>query len=231
MFNSPEILLIDDDEDFCAAAKSFFKQQDLSVATISDASVLAAMDLCNFKVILLDLDMPQITGQEVLAGMASDRRPLIIIVSGRSDLETRMSLLDSGADFFLAKPVDLGELALIAKRALGRSSQTSEDTKNWVLKRQSMSVVTPEGQSFGLSSSEFRVLEKLFTNAPEATTKSDLVKLSLGQAVSETPQQIRSLEVMISRMRRRFSTDDSPLPIKSLRNVGYIFHGTGKITY
>lgn len=77
---------------------------------------------------------------------------------------------------------------------------------------------------------EFELLEKLFTNAPEATNKADLVKLSLGETGTETPQQIRSLEVKISRMRRRFSTDDSPLPIKSLRNVGYIFHGNCKIT-
>ena len=39
----------------------------------------------------------------------------------------------------------------------------------------------------------------------------------------------RSLEVMISRMRSRFSSPDFPLPIKALRNVGYVFHGVGKV--
>jgi len=229
MFNFPEILLIDDDENFCSAAKAFFTQQDLDVATISDPTALAAINLTKFKIILLDLDMPRITGQEIVEGMPLNNRPVIIIVSGHSDIETRMAVLDSGADFFMAKPINLGELSLIVKRALGRRPQVSQTSEDWVLNRQRMSIETPEGQTYGLSSSEFRVLEQLFRNAPEGTNRSDLVRVSVGQGGNETAQKIRSLEVMLSRMRRRFSTDDTPLPIKSVRNVGYIFHGTCKI--
>ena len=142
-----------------------------------------------------------------------------------------LDLLGSGADFFLSKPVYLGELCLIVNKALGRTStNTPSSSSNWTLQRHQMCLVTPDQQTFGLSGNEFRVLEQLFRNAGEATAKEVLIEVSTGSNTPPTVQQVRSLEVLLSRLRRRFSTDRSTFPVKSLRNVGYIFHGNCKIT-
>lgn len=228
MATSREILLIDDDETFCDNLRTYFCKQDLPVAVISDSSVASAIDFRKFKVLLLDLDMPAVSGLEIVQNLPSEQRPVVIVVSGHNDFETRMQLLDQGADFFIAKPVELEELCLIAKRALGRATTTTDATADWQLHRARHSLTTPGGETFGLSSTEFRVLERLFQNAHDATSKNDLVEAATGRAGPVGTHQVRSLEVMISRMRARFGAS-SAFPVKSLRNVGYIFHSNGTI--
>lgn len=139
-----------------------------------------------------------------------------------------MQLLDQGADFFVAKPVELEELFLISKRALGRTASRTGEAPQWVLHRSRHSLTTPSGETFGLSASEFRVLESLILNAPDPTAKAELVEAAKGQKGPIGPHQIRSLEVLISQMRTRFGSAP-PLPVKSLRNMGYVFHGGGAV--
>jgi|GEM_PF-2953320 len=228
MAASTDIILVDDDESFCSDLKAYFQHKGLTVAAVSDANVALAIDFRRFKVVLIDLDMPSVSGLEIVRNLPNERRPLAIVVSGHSDFETRMQLLDSGADFFISKPVNLGELCVIVKRALGRISNMTEETAEWVLHRSQHSLVAPGGEIFGLSSAEFRVLELLFLSAPEAAPKHDLVAAATGRKEITGIRQIRSLEVMLSRMRIRFGVN-SAFPIKSLRNAGYIFHSNGKI--
>lgn len=225
---TPEILLIDDDQTFCTNLKSYFQERDMNVSVVSDASMASAIDFRQFKVLLLDLDMPAVSGLDIVKRLPKEARPLVVMVSGHNDFETRMLLLDQGADFFVAKPVELEELFLISKRALGRTTFPAGEAPQWVLHRSHHSLTTPSGETFGLSASEFRVLEQLIRNAPDPAAKADLVEAAKGQKGPIGPHQIRSLEVLISQMRTRFGPV-SALPVKSLRNMGYVFHGNGTI--
>jgi two-component system OmpR family response regulator len=120
MRDHPEILAIDDDQAFITDLKAYLQAQGIGVATISDSILSSALDFEKFRIVLLDLNMPGRSGQKVLAGIPAARRPVVIIVSGHSDLDTRIRLLEKGADFFMPKPVDLTELSLICRRILGR---------------------------------------------------------------------------------------------------------------
>lgn len=228
MSTTAEILLIDDDQTFCTNLKAYFQEREMNVSVVSDASMASVIDFQQFKVVLLDLDMPAVSGMDILKQLPEGARPLVIMVSGHNDFETRMQLLDQGADFFVAKPVELEELCLISKRALGRTASHTGEAPQWVLHRSRHCLTTPSGETFGLSASEFRVLEQLFLSAPDPTAKNELIEAEKGQKGPIGPHQIRSLEVMISQMRTRFG-GASQLPIKSLRNVGYIFHGNGTV--
>lgn len=231
MTTTADILLIDDDEDFCRSVKTYFEREGIQLATLCDPLVVTAIDLTKIKVVLLDLDMPVLNGRKILHQMPKSQSPFVIIVSGHCDIDTRLDLLGSGADIFLSKPVDLRELCLIVKKAVGRSSaDTSSASSRWTLHRHQMCLFTPDQRTFRLSGTEFRVLEQLFQNAGETIVKEILIEVSTGSATSPTVQQVRSLEVLLSRLRRRFSTDSATFPVKSLRNVGYIFHGNCKIT-
>lgn len=230
MQNSPEVLAVDDDVVFVTSLKTYFADNAVGVATISDAVLSTAVDFQKFKVVLLDLDMPGMSGVEVLKSIVAEPlRPSVIIVSSHSDLETRISLLEKGADFFLPKPVDLNELLLVCKRCLGRSQQDFEVGQQWRLSRLEHSLNAPDGSAYGLTSSEYIILEHLFEACPEYVTKDKLVKAISTKEGEEAYSSYRSLEVMISRMRSRFSSPDCPLPIKALRNVGYVFHGNGSV--
>lgn len=227
MSDHPDILAIDDDHAFTSDLKAFFHRKGVGVATISDSILSPALDFHKFKIVLLDLDMPGLSGEEVLARMPAVNRPIAIIVSGHCDLETRIRLLDRGADFFVPKPVDLTEVLLICRRILGRQSPDMEASQPWALSRSRHTLHSPEGTPFGLAASEFRILELLIEASPNVVAKETLAKAVTAREGAAAVAFYRSLEVMISRMRNRFSGPDTPLPIKALRNVGYIFHGQG----
>jgi DNA-binding response OmpR family regulator len=230
MPDHPEILAIDDDQAFLADLKNFFEGQGIGVTALSDPVLAGSLDYEKFTVILLDLDMPGRTGQEVLAGIPANNRPIVIIVSGHSDLDTRIHLLETGADFFLPKPLDLTEALLICRRILGRQVSENEAGQLWAVSRSHHTLTSPSGTVFGLTTSEFRILELLIETSPGVVAKDVLAEAVTARSGVAAIAFHRSLEVMISRMRSRFSGPDHPLPIKALRNVGYTFHGQGDLS-
>lgn len=230
MSDNFEILAIDDDQAFISDLKAYFMPQGIRVATLSDPVLSSALDFGKFKIVLLDIDMPGLSGREVLDMMPASCRPVVIIVSGHSDVDTRIDLLGRGADLFLPKPLDLTEALFICRRILGRH-QTRRDVSNyWSLSRSKHTICSPEGAVFGLTTSEFRILELLLGASPNVVTKETLAKAIAPQQDTSAFAFYRSLEVMISRMRRRFSGSEMSLPIKALRNVGYVFHGQSILT-
>lgn len=227
MSANTDVLLIDDDSSFCDSVKTYFAKRDLALLSVSDPRLAKALNFRHFRVILLDIDMPEITGQDLLRNIRTSEKPIVIMVSGHSDEDTRLGCLNQGADFFFSKPVHLEELSLVVRRALGRND-VSHDGQSWTLIQSQSALAMPDGHLVGLSSSEYRVIEQLIRHAPNPVSKEILTQVVTGNA-GQTAAFSRALEVMISRLRTRASNDDSRLPIKALRNVGYVFHGVGTV--
>jgi two-component system, OmpR family, response regulator len=226
MPEAAEIILIDDDISFCDSVKTYFRNKDLQVLTVSDPKLAKALNFHYFRVILLDIDMPDITGIDLLGDIRSSQKPFVIMVSGHNDEQTRLACLSQGADFFFAKPVHLEELSLVAKRALGRTDNTAEGS--WTLLSTNTALATPDQRVIGLSAAEYRVMEQLIRHAPNPVSKERLTEVVTGDA-NQTASFTRALEVMISRLRTRASHGETRLPVKALRNVGYVFHGTASL--
>ena len=231
MINPAAILLIDDDYDFCDSVSKYFDARSISVLTATDPRLLQSMSLDGLRVILLDIDMPHLSGFDVLHNIRS-RSDLIttIMISGHSDLTARLSALEKGADFFLGKPVDLPELFLVVSRLLGKqaATDTSAIETHWLLSRSRCALISPTGDVIGLSLGEFRVVEALFRHAPEPVSKEELTEAATGR-IDIAKAYSRALEVLVSRLRSRANTNENKLAVKALRNVGYVFHGNGTV--
>ena len=229
MQEHPEILAIDDDQNFVRDLKKYFSDRGIQIATMSDPILAHAIRFSQFKVILLDLDMPDISGQTVLKMIPPSPRPSVIVVSGLDDANTKLDILSQGADFFLSKPLNFNEALLICSRITSRNAISRTPELVWSLLRSNQSILSPSGAIFGLTTSEFRILELLIVASPDVVTKESLAKAIGGYAKMDASSFFRSIEVLISRMRNRCSTSDQILPIKALRNVGYIFYGKSLI--
>lgn len=227
MPKNTDILLIDDDTSFCESVKRYFADRDLALLSVSDPRLAKALNFCHFRVILLDIDMPEITGQDLLRDIRKSEKPIVIMVSGHSDEHIRLGCLNQGADFFFSKPVHLEELSLVVQRALGRT-YVVHDQRSWTIIKSESAVALPNGSIVGLSSAEYRVLEQLILNAPNPVSREILTQVVTGD-VDQTSNFTRGLEVMISRLRGRLSNKDFRLPVRALRNVGYVFHGNGTL--
>lgn len=225
-----EILLVDDDHDFCDSVANYFEVRGATVLTATDPRLLLSMDLKKLRVILLDIDMPRLSGLDALKVIREQNDHVtVIMVSGRSNLTTRLSSLDRGADFFMAKPIDLAELYLVVQRIVREEAMDRNDSEGcWHLSRSRHALITPDGVEYGLSASEFRVVELLFANAPELVSKEELTEAATGR-IDIAKTYSRALEVLISRVRSRINSNNVKLPVKALRNAGYVFHGACEV--
>jgi DNA-binding response OmpR family regulator len=178
-------------------------------------------------VVLLDLSLPQSahplsaagSGLTVLRGARArgDRTP-VLVLTARNRTEERIAGLDAGADDYLGKPFDLGEVEA-RLRALARRSAGSQDhvsVGRLTLDRPARRFQF-DGHPFRLPAREFDVLWELMTPVGRVCSKRELAaKLSdLDDLLADN-----ALEAFISRLRKKLA--GSGARIRTLRGLGYV---------
>ena len=181
----------------------------------------------SFDVVLLDLNLPQSaqaqapmgSGLSVLreARARGDRTP-VMVLTARNRTEERIAGLDAGADDYLGKPFDLGEVEA-RLRALVRRSQGASDTTQvgqLCLDRKNRRVILGE-EPLLLPAREFEVLWELMTPPGRAVHKR-----TLSEKLSDFDTALgdNALEAFISRLRRKLQ--HSGAAIRTLRGIGYL---------
>jgi DNA-binding response OmpR family regulator len=196
-----------------------------TAGTVEEADHLWRMQ--PFDVVLLDLNLPQnaqpqsplASGLTVLrsARARGDRTP-VLVLTARNRTDERIAGLDAGADDYLGKPFDLGEvearLRALARRAAGSDDHVSVGKLS--LDRQARRFQL-DGQPLKLPAREFDVLWELMTPAGRVCSKRDLsAKLSdFDDLLADN-----ALEAFISRLRKKLA--GSGAQIRTLRGLGYV---------
>ncbi|HVB40140.1 MAG TPA: response regulator transcription factor [Terriglobales bacterium] len=174
-----------------------------------------------YDLVVLDLMLPKLGGPELLRRLrASGRRMPVLVLSARDDKPTIVELLDSGADDYMPKPFDLGELLARAK-ALIRRSQTApaaELCRGTLELNQLQRRVRRAGQEIVLTPMEYRVLEYLALNAGRVVPKAEMLAHLYDFSGDKFTNVV---EVYVSALRRKV---DGPFAAKMLfteRGRGY----------
>ena len=175
-----------------------------------------------FDAIILDLMLPGISGQHLLAGLRSggDKTP-VLVLTAKEDKASVIALLDSGADDYLPKPFDLGELLARLKALIRRGKgQASPQLAvgDLVLDFNTRSAKRA-GQSVELSPMEYRTLEYLMMRKGTVVSKEELLEHLYDYNWEKFSNVI---EVYISTLRRKVDSGDSERLIHTLRGRGYI---------
>jgi len=170
-------------------------------------------------IVLLDLGLPREGGLEIAARLRHNPTLGIIMLTARSMTQERILGLESGADHYFVKPVDVTELAAAIKN-LGRRLARPVATP-WSFSAQSSSLVTPNGIAIALTSQECTLLELLFGHLGRNVSRQQIFQV-LGQ-----PDDLSSnarIEVLISRLRTKVQKADPAvtLPLRARHNIGYI---------
>ena len=175
-----------------------------------------------YDLILLDLMLPKLDGLDVLRTLRrnSVRTPVLILTS-RDDKETTVALLDSGADDYLTKPFDVGELVArcraLIRRAHGVAAPVIE-VDDLAVHPEEMAV-TRAGRSITLTAMEYRLLEYMAHRPRAVLSKEELLEHLYDQNWEKFSNV---LEVYISSLRRKLNQKDlSPL-IFTLKGRGYV---------
>ncbi|MFA5057309.1 MAG: response regulator transcription factor [Opitutaceae bacterium] len=176
--------------------------------------------------IVLDLNLPGLDGLSVLSRLRQDSSPArILILTARGEVDDRVKGLKAGADDYLAKPFSLDELVARIE-ALGRRGATPTAADLLKVADLQMDVqhrrVTRAGRPIALSPREFDVLQVLMQEPGRVFSRTELCE-RVWQRDHE--YDTRTVEIFITRLRKKIdSTFTTPL-IHTLRFIGYTIRG------
>ncbi|OAR26911.1 hypothetical protein A8W25_01045 [Streptomyces sp. ERV7] len=220
------LLLIEDDQGVRYALRHALVQRGYHVEAQPDGTGgLREAYAQRPDLVLLDLGLPGMDGSEVLKRLRLVSDVPVIVVTARSDLRSRVHLLDSGADDYVVKPFSIEELVARIERVLHRQTSgrwTEEVYDDGTVRLDS---VRREAQVAGtplqLTGTEFRLFDLLVRNAGSV---QPLDKLLARAWDTPTRSDTRKVKFMISRL--RIKLDATPLgsaSIVSARGVGYLY--------
>lgn len=182
---------------------------------------LAAQRVTRYDAMILDLGLPDMDGQRVLAQRRSSRDGPVpcIVLTARDAVESRIASLDAGADDYLLKPFDVRELEARVRAVLRRASRpfVSLVCGNLVFEPQSRHA-SVNGQVLDLSRRETMLLEEMLRASPRIVVKEYLEEHLYANSESVT---LNAIEALVSRLRRKLSIGGAQASIQTVRGIGY----------
>jgi DNA-binding response OmpR family regulator len=178
----PKVLLVEDDRRITVALAQALQNSHHVAATMTGGQALYKTDTDNYDLIVLDLNLPDISGMTVCQQLRErGHETPILILSAEDKTLTKINLLDAGANDYLSKPFSLGELKA-RMRVLTRNSHPplrkpagSLNVSGIELNRQSREV-SREGIAITLRRKEFALLECLMEHAGSVVTRRALTR-------------------------------------------------------
>jgi two-component system OmpR family response regulator/two-component system response regulator QseB len=213
------VLLVEDDPQLGDGLTVGLRQSGFAVDWVKDGIAAdQALATETFDMVVLDLGLPKLEGMEVLKRLRARGQTLpALILTARDTTADKIAGLDSGADDYLVKPIDLDELAAriraLVRRAAGRAEPVLRHGA--VALEPASRRVTVADALIELSAREFAVLHALMENAGRVMSRSQLESSIYGWR--DEPDS-NALEVHIHHLRKKLGTDF----IKTLRGVGYM---------
>jgi DNA-binding response OmpR family regulator len=214
------ILLVEDDDRIAAALRPALHRHGMTTTRLARGR--GAVDhLAGVDVVLLDLGLPDIDGVDVCRAIREVSEVPVIVVSARGEVDDRILGLHSGADDYLVKPYDVGELLARVHAVHRRRRVTSPDASGDVVVVADVSIdlgrhsVTVAGAAVGLSRKEFQVLALLAAAKGAVCTRSRIVAEVWGRTWAGAN---RTLDVHVATLRTKLGR---PELVQTVRGVGY----------
>jgi two-component system response regulator QseB len=212
------VLLIEDDPMIGSAVRKGLTQAGFAVDWFTDgrSGQLAAADSA-YDVIVLDLGLPRVDGLSLLQTLRIGGSTIpVLIISASDAVPERIAGLNAGADDYLFKPFDLGELvarlrALLRRQAQAASSVMTVGALSVDLVRRT---VTLDGREVGLTAKEFALLETLMRR-PGAVLSRERLEDSIYAWGADIGSN--AVEVHLHNLRRKLGRE----LIRNVRGVGY----------
>lgn len=212
------ILLVEDDQLLGDGLAVGLRQAGFAVDWVTDGqSADHALLVEDFDVVVLDLGLPRLSGLDVLTRARGRRQDVpILILTARDATGDKVAGLDSGADDYLVKPIDLDELAAriraLTRRRAGRATPLL--TYGTLVLDPAARSVSLDGVPVELSGREISLLQFLLENVGRVLTRTQLEQSLYGW--QDEPIS-NALDVHIHHLRRKLGSG----LIRTLRGVGY----------
>ncbi len=226
---APLVAILDDEPAIrqmlsAALEDAGFRTQSFARATEFEAALRrTAPDVC-----LVDLGLPDRDGLALVHRLALESGAAIIIISGRAQVQDRVTGLELGADDYIIKPFEPAEVVARVRARLRRDRDGPATTRTarfegWTAQFDRYVLISPEGAETPFSHAEGEVL-RLFLEAPKRLVSRAQMQEALGAGSGDSFD--RAMDVRVSRLRAKLGEDPkNPRLIKTIYGAGYIFIG------
>jgi two-component system, OmpR family, response regulator len=226
---APLVTILDDEPAIRQMLSAALEEAGFRTATFARATEFeAALRRTAPDVCLVDLGLPDRDGLALVHRLALESGAAIIIISGRAQVQDRVTGLELGADDYIIKPFEPAEVVARVRARLrrdreGAGTATTARFEGWTAHFDRYLLVSPGGAETPLSHAEGEVL-RLFLDAPKRLVSRTQMQESLGGGAGESFD--RAMDVRISRLRAKLGEDPkNPRLIKTIYGAGYIFIG------
>lgn len=217
-----KLLLAEDEKELSNALVAILKHNNYSVIAVYDGEEALNFGLYeNYDGIILDIMMPKMNGIDVLKQLRSKGvNTPVLLLTARSDIEDKISGLDSGADDYLTKPFEMGELLARIRAMTRRKTEYAPNELslgNITLNRSNYELCGPN-DSFRLGNKEFQMLEILMVNHNSLISTERLMEKIWGY---DSEAEINVVWVYISNLRKKLTAVGADVEIRAARGLGY----------
>lgn len=221
-----DILIIEDNEELGNLYKDFLRREGWSVTLVGSAEEgLALLEKDTFKLLLLDIMLPGKDGFEALAEIRKTRNMPVMIMSAKTDDESKILGMEIGADDYVEKTVSIPVLTSKIRALLRRSYEVTEDKQ--IISSDGITIdigartVYKGEKKIDIKGMEFDLLVYLMENRGQALRKETIFNAVWG---SSCFSELSSLSVYISWLRDKIEDDPkNPKLIKTVYKIGYQF--------
>lgn len=226
-----KILVVEDEEKIISVVKSFLESKGFIVVTAQTGKkALEIFERETVSMVLLDLMLPEIPGEEVCKIIRKKSRVPIIMLTAKSDEADMLTGLGIGADDYITKPFSLKALYARMEAVMRRSS---DDMMPLIVKNSynegdltvdfESYVILKQSEEVKLTPNEFKILATLVKYPNKVFTRDELIASAFG---SEFEGYDRTIDSHIKNLRQKIETDPrNPIYVKTIHGVGYKFGG------
>jgi DNA-binding response OmpR family regulator len=217
------ILVVEDEKYLADAIAKGLTQQAYSVDVAYDGdSAFKTIEINNYDLIILDLNLPGVSGLEICQRLRADKSKVgILILTARAGKDDRVIGLDLGADDYLIKPFHFPELLARVRAILRRAGEFREvilRVDDLALDPNAFSVYIGDCK-LALTTKEFAILEYLMKNAGRVVSQEELLEHIWNEEANLFTQTIK---VHINNLRNKLKTPGREEIIRTIKGRGYI---------
>ncbi|WP_080873861.1 response regulator transcription factor [Oceanobacillus timonensis] len=225
MNEGKRILIIEDDQEISQLLHVILTKMGMTpIAAYSGTEGLLQLKNNPFDLILLDLMLPGISGEELITQVREEKRTIpIMVISAKVGMDEKVQVLKMGADDYITKPFHQKEIEARVEVQLRKSTAPSsqEDKKVWrglIIFPEKLSV-TLENNSLQVTNAEFDILSLLIHHPEHAFSKREIYeKIWKGTYVGDD----NTISVHISNLRRKMAEVTSEEYIRTIWGVGFM---------
>lgn len=229
MATAPQILVVDDDPEIRKLLARYLESQGFRVLLAASRRELdEKLAAHHVDLVVLDVMLPDGSGLDICRDLRAQRSqvPIILLTALKEDVD-RIIGLEIGADDYMGKPFNPRELIARIRAVLRRRTEQPAGSDDMVYAFEGFTaepaarrVTDPKGQEIGLTGAEYDLLQAFLERPGRVLSREQLLDLTRGR---EGDVLDRSIDVLISRLRRKLSESGAPTLFKTVRNGGYQF--------